>query len=457
MNRNFEPTILPYNRVNKNDMGELSFDSISIKKSLIDSLCSVEDLDYNLLFLAAVCITLTKYTNNTSIFIHVNNIPLIFNSNNRKETVIDYIKIIEEYLSHPVSSKNKESYFNFIYNGGEDKEDYNISLSLFEESQLYILKLKFDSSRYTHSYINSFLRSIKKVINQFINKGIDKLKIENILLRCENKVPEFKLLRNPLVNELLEAQSIKTPDKIALRVSGEAYTFKQINDESNNIANGLLKRGFKKGDSVSFMLPRNKTLITSFLGIIKAGCVAIPLDMNYPLERINYIKQNSDSKFIITYESIEGGINPDDLINEGDPIFPDVQLKADDPIFILYTSGSTGNPKGVISKHCGISNLTATHIKNNYEKLLSITSIAFDISEEDILISFTSGKELIFANDDEIEDILLLSCLIEKTKPEFVNLTPSRLLSYLQVPEFANSIKHLKGIGCGGEKRAIRD
>ncbi len=452
MNRNFEPTILPYNRVNKNDMGELSFDSISIKKSLIDSLCSVEDLDYNLLFLAAVCITLTKYTNNTSIFIHVNNIPLIFNSNNRKETVIDYIKIIEEYLSHPVSSKNKESYFNFIYNGGEDKEDYNISLSLFEESQLYILKLKFDSSRYTHSYINSFLRSIKKVINQFINKGIDKLKIENILLRCENKVPEFKLLRNPLVNELLEAQSIKTPDKIALRVSGEAYTFKQINDESNNIANGLLKRGFKKGDSVSFMLPRNKTLITSFLGIIKAGCVAIPLDMNYPLERINYIKQNSDSKFIITYESIEGGINPDDLINEGDPIFPDVQLKADDPIFILYTSGSTGNPKGVISKHCGISNLTATHIKNNYEKLLSITSIAFDISEEDILISFTSGKELIFANDDEIEDILLLSCLIEKTKPEFVNLTPSRLLSYLQVPEFANSIKHLKGIGCGGEK-----
>ena len=169
------------------------------------------------------------------------------------------------------------------------------------------------------------------------------------------------------------------------------------------------------------MLPRNKTLITSFLGIIKAGCVAIPLDMNYPLERINYIKQNSDSKFIITYESIEGGINPDDLINEGDPIFPDVQLKADDPIFILYTSGSTGNPKGVISKHCGISNLTATHIKNNYEKLLSITSIAFDISEEDILISFTSGKELIFANDDEIEDILLLSCLIEKTKPEFVN------------------------------------
>ena len=166
------------------------------------------------------------------------------------------------------------------------------------------------------------------------------------------------------------------------------------------IANALIKRGITKGSVISFMLARNKTLITTFLGIIKAGCVAVPMDMNYPIERINYIRKNSDSKYIITYESLENSINPQDLINEGNKSFPIVSLKADDPIFILYTSGSTGKPKGVVLTHCGISNLISVHIKNNYEKLLSISSIAFDISEEDILVSLTNGKELIFANDN---------------------------------------------------------
>jgi len=78
------------------------------------------------------------------------------------------------------------------------------------------------------------------------------------------------LKRNQLVNELLEEQANKTPNKIALRNCGKSYTFKEINDEANRIANALIKRGFKEGDSVSFMLDRNKTLITTFLGIYQS-------------------------------------------------------------------------------------------------------------------------------------------------------------------------------------------
>ncbi|WP_292751053.1 AMP-binding protein [Methanobrevibacter sp.] len=176
------------------------------------------------------------------------------------------------------------------------------------------------------------------------------------------------------------------------------------------------------------------------------------MDGDFAPQKLNYIRQNSDSKYIITYDDIENAINPEDLINEGDSSFPKVNLKKDSPIFLLYTSGSIGKPKRVISTHCGISNLISVHIKTNYKKILSISSISFDISEEDILITMTNDMELIFANDDEIMDTVLLARLIEDTEPEFVNITPSRLLSYLQVPEFHRTVNTFIGIGCGGEQ-----
>ena len=455
MNENFEPTILPFNK-NSADESKMIYESINISKPLIDNLCTKENLKSSLCLLSAVAITLTKYINSSNISILTNIdsdvIPLVFNDENRKKTVNAYMKNIERHLNHTPHDDESEFYFNFIYGRDVVEEDDNTTLIVNKIPQFYELKLRFDAYKYTKPYIKSFLKSIEKVIDQFAKYGIGQLTVEDIELRSEEEIPHFKLLRNPLVNELLERQANKTPEKIALRTCGESYTFRQVNDEANMIANALIKRGIKKGSVISFMLPRNKTLITTFLGIIKAGCIAVPMDMNYPPERINYIRKNSDSKYVITYEALENSINPQDLIDDGNKSFPNVSLKADDPIFILYTSGSTGNPKGVVLTHCGISNLISVHIKNNYKKLLSISSIAFDISEEDILVSLTNEKELIFANDDEIKDIILLSRLIEKTRPEFVNLTPSRLLSYLQVPEFANVISILKGIGAGGEQ-----
>ena len=437
----FEPTFLPFNK-NKDDVA-IVYESIPLKKELIDDLCG--DNDFDLIIMAATCITLTKYVNSTEIFIGVDDALLMFNEEDRNKTVSDYMATIRKYLNQP-NSADGETFFNIHFDdadvGGE-----GVYLLVGENS----LKIRFDSNKYTTSYMRSFLRSINKVITQFSHHGIEKLKIRDIALRKEEPVPKFKLKRNPLINELLEKQANKTPDKIALINCGKKYTFKEINDEANRIANALIKRGFKEGSSIAFLLERNKTLITTFLGIIKAGCVAIPLDANFTDEKMSYIKENSDSKYIVTYEDIEDAINPDDLISEGDASFPEVDLKPDAPIFLLYTSGSTGKPKGVISTHCGISNLTTVHIKTNYKKLLSISSIAFDISEEDILVALTNDMELIFANDDEIQDIVLLARLIEDTEPEFVNLTPSRLLSYLQVPEFCQALNRFVGVGCGGE------
>lgn len=439
----FEPTFLPFNK--NNDDVLIVYESVALNKKLIDQLCADNDIGSDLIIITATCITLTKYINSTEIFIGVDDALLMFNEKNRTKFISDYMDTVQKYLNQQ-NIKDEKTFFN-IYFDDADVVEEGINLLVGDNS----LKIMFDSNKYTTFYMKSFLRSINKVISQFANHGICGLEIRDIRLRKEEPVPKFKLKRNPLINELLEEQANKTPNKIALINCGKKYTFREINDEANRIANALIKRGFKKGSSIAFLLERNKTLITTFLGIIKAGCVAIPLDSDFTGEKMNYIMENSDSKYIVTYENMGGAINPDDLISEDDASFPEVDLKPDDPIFLLYTSGSTGTPKGVISTHCGISNLTTVHIKTNYKKLLSISSIAFDISEEDILVAMTNGIELIFANEDEIHDIVLLSRLIEDTEPEFVNMTPSRILSYVQVPEFHHALNKFIGVGCGGE------
>lgn len=434
-----EPTVLPYN---KNELNKYTQKTVSIfiNKSDIIDFCKNLDISPEIFFKAATVLCLTKYTNSTEI--NINN--LILNDSNREYTVKEYLQLIK----HTKDKHTSENHFTYIYNNSENyNEKEDVILTINQEKDNFSAEIKYNSNLYTEDYIKTFLNSIRLITEQFIKNP----KIKDIYLRAEEPVPKFKLPRNPLVNELINEQALKTPNKIAVRVSGEKYTYAEVNRLSNKVANSLLKKGIRKGSRILFMLPRDINLIACFIGIIKAGCVAIPLDTNYPQDRIDYIQENSESEYIITNRDLVNSLKIEDLLDQKDDTFPQVDLTPEDSIFILYTSGSTGKPKGVISTHKGISNLISVHIKTNYKKLLSISSISFDISEEDILVGLTNGIELIFANDEEIKDIILLSELINKTKPEFVNLTPSRLLSYIQVPEFKKAIKNFKGLGAGGE------
>lgn len=216
MNENFEPTILPFNK-NSADESKMIYESINISKPLIDNLCTKENLKSSLCLLSAVAITLTKYINSSNISILTNIdsdvIPLVFNDENRKKTVNAYMKNIERHLNHPPHDDESEFYFNFIYGRDVVEEDDNTTLIVNKIPQFYVLKLRFDAYKYTKSYIKSFLKSIKRVIDQFAEYGIKQLMVKDIELRCEEEIPPFKLLRNPLVNELLESQAKKNTRK----------------------------------------------------------------------------------------------------------------------------------------------------------------------------------------------------------------------------------------------------
>ena len=199
------------------------------------------------------------------------------------------------------------------------------------------------------------------------------------------------------------------------------------------------------------MLHRNSDLIASILGILKAGCAFIPIDLEYPQERIDYIYENSQADYIISDEDNNKSLNVKRLLDEFDDSNPDVVVSPDDLAYMIYTSGSTGKPKGVMISHENICN-EMSNPKSEYDSVLCLATISFDAAVEDILTPLSNGLKLVLADDNQVKNVPDLIELLKKEKPETSDITPSRLASYLEVPEFCDAISCLKGLFIGGEQ-----
>ena len=110
--------------------------------------------------------------------------------------------------------------------------------------------------------------------------------------------------RNKCVHELFEEQAERTPDKIAVVACDKTLTYAELNEEANRIADSLIEKGIGKGDIVGLMLPRKSYLLSALFGILKTGAAYLPIDPDYPQERIEYVLEDSQAKYCITEENI---------------------------------------------------------------------------------------------------------------------------------------------------------
>lgn len=258
--------------------------------------------------------------------------------------------------------------------------------------------------------------------------------------------------RDKCVHQLFEEQVEKTPDKTAVVACDNTLTYKNLNELSNRIANALIKKGVKCGDIIAFALPRESTLIAVMFGILKSGAAYMPVDPDYPKDRISYMLSDSGAKFYITQENLT------EYISENSSN-PNIDVSSENYCYCIYTSGSTGKPKGTLLTHRNVSNYVDNNnnnvlhkiIKNDYKRIVSVTTVGFDIFVTESLLPLTNGLGVLFANEEQAKIQSRLNELILKHSADVIQTTPTKMKSLIADTSCLEYLKKLKAIVLGGE------
>jgi glyine---[glycyl-carrier protein] ligase len=247
--------------------------------------------------------------------------------------------------------------------------------------------------------------------------------------------------------ELFEAQVRRTPGATAAVFEAEELSYSELNERANRLAHLLISRGIGPEDVVALALPRSLEMIVALLGVLKSGAAYLPIDPDYPTERIAFILQDAEPVVLLTAGTLPNPLPQRfELFSFGELVFEAMldQAPPDNPTqlervssllpqhaaYIIYTSGSTGRPKGVIVSHHGLINYIcwASHayqVDCGTGAPLN-TPLVFDAAITSLYLPLIAGRRLdLLAEERQIEDLAeLLSSGSEMT---LVKLTPAHL------------------------------
>lgn len=337
----------------------------------------------------------------------------------------------------------------------------NITIQVFDLDNKGQLNITYDykTSIYSEEDINKMHERILHLIYQIVSsekKYIGDLEIitdaeKKLILNKFNHTNTLYMPSKTLI-DLFEKTVSKTPQNIAIIYNSEEYSYKKLNNMANIIANHI---GSTKGKKIAVLCKKSAWAVASFLGIMKSGNCYVPIDPEYPEERINYILENSEASILITSHdhniSFKSKIYLEDLYESNDILFKNKATR-EDLAYIIYTSGTTGKPKGVKIKHKNIIN-TLLWRKNFYKfdkniTVYQIPSFSFDSSVEDIFTPLISGGKLIIPSTPKI-DINKMCDDLQKYSVNNFLVVPS--LYKILLNEKAEYLKTLNFVTIAGE------
>lgn len=215
------------------------------------------------------------------------------------------------------------------------------------------------------------------------------------------------------IHEAFESAAASTPDADAVVFRSTRLTFRELSELSDRLARELVDRGVRAESRVGVCLDRSPELVVALLGILKAGGAYVPLDPDYPRDRLDVVVSDAELDLLVTRHRVAHRVEDtaaplldiDDVLatSDGRAAGPTGRARPDNAAYLLYTSGSTGVPKGVVVTHHNVGNFFAAMDERVgcgvEDTMLAVTNAGFDISVLELLWTLTRGAKVVLAED----------------------------------------------------------
>ncbi|HTF27513.1 MAG TPA: amino acid adenylation domain-containing protein, partial [Flavitalea sp.] len=354
-------------------------------------------------------------------------VPVIFNIDTAMNNGVFFEGLKHKLISNPRAFETFEIFLNVT--GSED--------ALF-------LEWSYNIQLFSPATISGMMEKFEKILRTVVQYPTVKIGDLNVVSEAHavfeypgnNSAFEYPRIT---LHDLIRQQCLKNPSSPAITSGSKVFNYKQLESISNQFACQLSEAGIKTGDVVGLAIERSPYIIISMLAILKTGAAYVPLDPEYPKDRVSYMLEDSGAKLLLTSGRYQGQFNMEikellveDLIKKC-PEFPVAFSRSgvseDDLAYVLYTSGSTGKPKGVQITHRNLVNFLSSIREllkvNATDRILGLTTVSFDISGLEFYLPLTAGASVEIVSTETARDGYALLNLIKVLRPDFVQATPA--------------------------------
>lgn len=347
--------------------------------------------------------------------------------------------------------------------------NYDIELSITNSNHNLFINWFYNANLFNQDTIVQIADSFEMLIKNAIRANentvyslplIDNKKI-NSLVKDWNSTEIDKTLDSIQVS--VEKQAYATPDAVALRFESESVTYKQLSQSAAKIAGILVEQNVKPGEIVAVCMTESVSLVTVILGILKSKASYLPLDPSFPDSRLDYVLKDSNVSTLVIENSINLNSTNLNIITISQKTISNLQNKnfidkkchdSNDVAYVMYTSGSTNEPKGVLGTHKSVMNRLTWMQREFSIKSEDIFCLKTSISSVDhvaeIFQPLIRGASLVIVCREEANQVNQLASIIEKHRVTRLTLLPSALKKLVE-NNLCTKLQSLKFIVSSGE------